>query len=240
MNIKPKNHLIILEKTKKLQKKASERQLLMLVQDLISEGYNGEKALLELLIDRRIVNNLNISYLDSIIFELIFNSTSSDIQQELKNYFPAGLVDLPSNLMLDYQPLQNLLMIHNYQEADQLTQQKLCQLAGLDITNQRNWLYFTDITLLPSNELYNIDLLWRVYSRYKFGFSKQRQIWLSNNCNWEKFWHQIGWKLDGVPRKYPNDFLWNINAPNGHLPLFNQLRGVQVLLALFNHIAWNK
>nr|AOM64601.1 hypothetical protein Riqu_122 [Riquetophycus sp.] len=240
MNTKSKNNLTISDKMKQLKSNASTRQQFMLVQDLKLAGYNGEKALLELLIDRRIINNVNISYLDSIIFESVFNSSYLNIKQDLNNYFPVGIVDLKSNIRIDYQPLQKVLMEHNYQEADKLTQQALCQLAGLDIKHTRDWLYFTDIALLPSDELYNIDLLWRVYSRYKFGFSRQRQIWLNNNCDWEKFWHQIGWKLDGTPRRYPHEFLWNINAPNGHLPLFNQLRGVQVLLALFNHMAWNK
>ena len=92
---------------------------------------------------------------------------------------------------------------------------------------------------MPSEDLIVIDSLWQAYSRHKFGFSKQRQIWLSTNCDWEKFWDQIGWKNNGIARRYPNEFLWDVNAPSGHLPLFNQLRGVQVLSALFNHIVWN-
>nr|YP_010952330.1 conserved hypothetical plastid protein [Gloiopeltis furcata]WMP13999.1 conserved hypothetical plastid protein [Gloiopeltis furcata] len=140
---------------------------------------------------------------------------------------------------MDYKPLQKLLISKHYRQADRLTQIYLCQLAGLDEDSKRNWLYFTDIQSLPSEDLATIDMLWRLYSRNKFGFSRQRKIWLSNNCNWEKLWSRIGWKNEGVACRYPDEFMWSIDAPQGHLPLFNQLRGVQVLSALFDHTVWN-
>ena len=212
------NNLTVSDKILKLHNSLSKKQQLLLVQQIVLEEINGEQALLDLLINRRVIDKLDVSYLDSIIFEALNNSRMEQIQQGLKNYFPNGLISFESSLSIDYQPLQNLLINHNFQEADRLTQVYLCKLVGLDQNSKRDWLYFTDISLLPSDDLYIIDKLWSIYSRYKFGFSKQRQIWLANNCNWEKLWIQIGWKSQGIPRRYPGEFIWTINAPSGHLP----------------------
>lgn len=230
------NTLKVSDKLIKLQNSVSIKQQLQLAQQISLDNLYGEEALLELLIKRRIIQNIDFSSLDSILFEILYTSTSDKIQQTLKNYFSHGIIELKSSLKIDYQPLQNLLMLQNYKEADRLTQIQLCKLAGLDRHSKRDWLYFTDIPLLPSDDLFAIDLLWRMYSRDKFGFSRQRQIWLINNSNWEKFCFQIGWTNQGIARRYPDEFIWDINAPQGHLPLFNQLRGVQVLSALFHHI----
>nr|YP_009295558.1 conserved hypothetical plastid protein [Mastocarpus papillatus]AOL58042.1 conserved hypothetical plastid protein [Mastocarpus papillatus] len=234
-----KNNLKVSNKIVHLQNCTSTKQELQLAKIISINDIHGEEALLELLIQRRIIQDTDFSSLDSILFEILCSSSSDRIQQTLYSYFTNGIVKLKSSLNMDYQPLQNLLMAHNYKEADKLTQIHLCKLAGLERNSTRDWLYFTDIPLLPSDDLLTIDLLWRMYSRNKFGFSRQRQIWLSNNSDWEKFWLQIGWIDKGIARRYPNEFFWNITAPDGHLPLFNQLRGVQVLSALFDHIVWN-
>lgn len=230
---------MLINKINQLPSNISTNQQLLLV-DQIRKEVGGENILLDLLINRCVLKSVEPSYLDSIIFEFLFCSNNKSIQQKLKNYFPNGLINLTFDLIQKYQPLQNLLMTHQYKEADVLTQSQLCSLAGLETKKGRTWLYFTDVSLLPSDDLIVIDKLWCIYSRYKFGFSKQREIWISNNCNWEKFWSKIGWKNKGIVCRYPDGFLWNINAPSGHLPLFNQLRGVQVLTALFNHPVWNK
>lgn len=240
MNNQVKKTFNISRAIDKLQSEISQQQQYNLVKELLLVGIQGEEELLELLINRRVNDKHKLSYLDSIIFEFLVNSDYSSISEAIHYYLPDGLVYLKPNLTINYQPLQNLLMMHRYQEADKLTQQQLCQIAGLNINNTRNWLYFTDILVLPSDDLRTINSLWQAYSRNKFGFSVQRKIWMSNNCDWEKLWQQIGWKNNGTSLRYPDEFLWHIDAPAGHLPLFNQLRGVQVLSALFNHIAWNK
>lgn len=214
------------------------KQQLRLSQEIFSYGLVGEEALLDLLISRRIITKVNISCLDGTLFQTLYSSNFHVIQQGLKNYFPHGLIEFESSFDLDYRNLQDLLQNYRYEEADRLTQKKLCKLVGLDDINKRDWLYFTDVPMIPADDLLMIDLLWRIYSREKFGFSKQRQIWLANNCNWNRLWQSIGWTSKNQPLRYPNEFNWSLNAPSGHLPLFNQLRGVQVLSALFNHIAW--
>nr|YP_009773964.1 conserved hypothetical plastid protein [Caulacanthus okamurae]QIZ74581.1 conserved hypothetical plastid protein [Caulacanthus okamurae] len=240
MDQKLSNHLLILNKIVELEHSISLSQQISLVQQIYVNGLEAQEALLELLVKRRNIQKLPFDSLDGILFEKLYNSQSNFIQQSLKSYFPHGLMDFSSSCNIEYKHLQTLLIQKQYQKADHLTQLSLCKLVGLDHNSKRNWLYFTDIPLISSDDLKNIDLLWRLYSREKFGFSSQRQIWLANDCDWEKLWMQIGWKREGIACRYPSEFTWNINAPKGHLPLSNQLRGMQVLSALFNHTFWNE
>lgn len=144
---------------------------------------------------------------------------------------------LPSERAIDYQPLQQLLAEQQFQEADRLTLQKLCELAG-PAAVRRKWLYFTEVDTLPVEDLRTINQLWLDHSQNKFGFSVQRQLWLSVGQNWDTLWPKIGWKQDKKWTRYPDEFIWDLSAPRGHLPLSNQLRGVQVINALLNHPAW--
>nr|QCI09041.1 hypothetical protein [Inkyuleea mariana] len=239
MNKPINKNLTILNKIEKLEEIASIKKQLELISQIIQEGTIGEEALLNLLINRRIIRKTTLMILDGCLFEALILINHKIIKEKLSQFFPNGIIELKSSLSLNYQPLQKLLIEKQFQEADQLTQIYLCKLAGLEQNCIRNWLYFTDIALLPSEDLYIIDLLWRIYSQGKFGFSIQRKIWLANDCNWEILWNKIGWKKQGNACRYPGDFIWNINGPPGHLPLFNQLRGMQVLSALFAHIVWN-
>lgn len=216
---------------------SSFNEQLKLIHQIIDEG--SEDLLADFLVEKCIFNKELPDYLDGIIFETLRKINKKSVSNKLNSYFQDGLIEFRSSLKIDYQPLQDQLILQNFKEADKLTQLYLCKLADLSDSSERNWLYFTDVFALPSEDLLAIDMLWRLYSRGKFGFSIQRKIWLSNEHNWEAFWSKIGWKDSGNPRRYPNDFIWDINAPEGHLPLFNQLRGVQVLSALFNHSVWN-
>lgn len=233
------HHLAVLKKINKLHKTVLNKKQLQLIDEIANEGLIGEEALSDLLIRRLIIDTSIPDYLDGLIFQVLNKTSFHTIKQNLNNYFPNGIIKFQTNLTIDYQPLQGLLINEDFQEADKLTQLFLCKLAGIYQKSKRNWLYFTDIPLLPIQDLYTIDLLWRIYSGGKFGFSVQREIWLANDGNWERLWHKIGWKKEGVSSRYPNEFIWNTGAPYGHLPLFNQLRGVQVLNALFNHIIWS-
>jgi hypothetical protein len=57
----------------------------------------------------------------------------------------------------------------------------------------------------------------------------------STDGDWQKLWLLIGWKLDGIWTRYPTSFDWSHQAPEGHMPLVNQLRGVRLLDAILNH-----
>jgi hypothetical protein len=140
---------------------------------------------------------------------------------------------------IDYVPLQQLLLEQSFQAADQLTLQKMCELAG-PAAVKRKWLYFTEVESFPDQDLITINNLWLTHSQGKFGFSVQRDLWLSVGKNWEKFWPKIGWKTSNTWTRYPQEFIWDLSAPKGHLPLSNQLRGVRVIAALLSHPVWTQ
>jgi len=152
--------------------------------------------------------------------------------------FPAGLVPLSADCKADYAPIQTALIQQDFETADRLTLEKMCELAG-PTAIARKWIYFTEVNTFPTLDLQTLDQLWFVYSEGKFGFSKQREIWLGVGKNWERFWPKIAWKADNIWTRYPGGFIWNLDAPDGHLPLSNQLRGVRVMDALMNHPAWH-
>nr|QUE29500.1 Ycf53 [Erythrotrichia foliiformis] len=209
---------------------------IQLLEDL---DFKDQQVLMEsyLFLEQRVASNSEtIDCIDGTIYKLIFRSGNVEIVEKLTNNFSDGLVDSSSPFRTLYLELQDLLVCDQLQEADKLTSKILCVLA--DVT-ERNWLYFSDVNKIPEAELKILDGLWRIYSKGKFGFSVQRQIWLSNGKDWNLLWSKIGWAKNEVLCRYPEGFIWNLTAPNGHLPLSNQLRGVQTLNALFNLAIWS-
>jgi hypothetical protein len=148
------------------------------------------------------------------------------------------ILSLRSERGIDYAELDQLLAAADFEAADRLTAKTLCQLAGA-AASQRGWLYFTDVPMLPTEDLSIVDSLWRSHSENRFGYSIQRRLWLNLGRNWERLWTEIAWKAGNHWTRYPGEFTWDISAPEGHLPLTNQLRGVQVFTALLNHSAWD-
>jgi len=50
-------------------------------------------------------------------------------------------------------------------------------------------------------------------------------------------WQKIGWKKEGLWTRYPGSFSWSLDAPDGHMPLINQLRGVRLMDSILRHPA---
>ena len=63
----------------------------------------------------------------------------------------------------------------------------------------------------------------------------QIRLLRSLNGRWDQLWPRLGWKQGGVWTRYPRSFTWSLEAPEGHLPLVNQLRGVRLMDALLSH-----
>lgn len=232
-------NLLQLRKIAHLEDALSREKQIKLVQHIIKDS-TGALSLLDILIDRRLNNIEKLSQLDGIIFKYLYSLKTDSLKEKIDEHFCKGVVQLESAHYIDYEPLYKSLLFNNFKEANRLTQTYLHELAGLNKNSKRRWLYFTDVLNLPIKDLKTIDTLWKIYSEGIFGFSVQRQIWLHYDKNWEKFWHIIGWKINKKNARYPNEFIWNNNAPAGHLPLCNQLRGVQVLATLFTHPAWEQ
>lgn len=207
-----------------------------LIQQLATLGNAGEEVLMEFLLKRRSVTRL--SWIDGKAYQVLYTSNSPSAKQFIQTHFPTGLVPLHSERGIDYTQLQQLLTIQDFQAADRITLQKLCELAGAAAV-QRKWLYFTDVENFTITDLKTINNMWLIYSEGKFSFSVQREIWLSLGKDWEKVWQKIGWKTGNNWTRYPDGFTWNLTAPKGHLPLSNQLRGVRAIASLLSHRAWS-
>eukprot|EP00270_Netrium_digitus_P012803 TRINITY_DN419_c0_g1_i2.p1 TRINITY_DN419_c0_g1~~TRINITY_DN419_c0_g1_i2.p1 ORF type:complete len:283 (+),score=45.85 TRINITY_DN419_c0_g1_i2:83-931(+) len=149
-------------------------------------------------------------------------------------------VPLESEAGVSYEALKNHLAAGEWEEADNETRRLLCVLAG-EGAAKRKWVYFTEVQFIPSNDFLTIDSLWRAYSNDRFGYSIQRRMWKSMDRKWKPFFLKIEWTYgrNSTYKKFPMDFTWDINAPVGHLPLTNALRGTQLLEKIFTHPAFS-
>ena len=132
--------------------------------------------------------------------------------------------------------LQWCLMCGELEEADRLTTAQLRALAG-PAAEERGYVYFSEVPGMPIAELAHLDSLWWFYSGGRYGFRIQRQKIERLRWRWEQLWPQIGWKNEGSWTRYPGAFTWSHDAPEGHMPLVNQLRGVRLMDAYLRHPA---
>jgi hypothetical protein len=213
---------------------SSEKKQLQLIPELVSLGGAGLDVLMEFLNKQQ---STPANLITGLAYQALYDAKTPNTQAFLQTHFPTGIVPLRSEAGIDYLPLQQRLVAQDFLAADRLTLEKLCELAG-EAALQRKWLYFSEVENFPITDLQTIDTLWFIHSQGKFGFSVQRELWLSLGKNWEKLWPQIGWKTGNNWTRYPNEFTWDLSAPKGHLPLSNQLRGVRVIASLLSHPAW--
>ncbi|MFH7030493.1 MAG: GUN4 N-terminal ARM-like repeat domain-containing protein [Heteroscytonema crispum UTEX LB 1556] len=206
-----------------------------LIPQLADRGNEGLDLLMEFLLKRR---DTPATWIDGNAYQVLYKSDAPKAKDFLQTHFPEGIVPLKSECGINYNSLQQLLAVQDFQAADRITLEKMCELSG-PTALQRKWLYFTDVENFPSTDLQTINTLWLIHSEGKFGFTVQREIWLSLGKNWENLWSKIGWKNGNNWTRYPNGFTWNLGAPKGHLPLSNQLRGVRVIASLLSHPAWS-
>ncbi len=226
-----------------------EKNQLQTLQELANAGESGRIALMQFLLEHRpslleiatppAPSSMMAKIVAGKAYAILRQSTDPQPQDFLRQYFPTGVIPLKSDVGVDYSRLQELLAQQEFQQADKLNNEKLCELAG-DVAMQRKWVYFTDVDRFPITDLHTINALWLVHSEGKFGYSVQREIWLGSGKIWEKLWTKLDWKNGNTWTRYPQEFTWDLSAPRGHLPLSNQLRGVRVIAALLAHPAWTK
>ena len=156
------------------------------------------------------------------------------LAQTFRQRYSEGWLAVTSASGIDYAPLQRALMDQHFEESDRLTSEHLRQLAG-EAAVKRGYVYYSEVPPIASVDLESIDRLWVVYSQGRFGFSVQIRLLRSLNGRWEQLWPRLGWKQGGVWTRYPRSFTWSLEAPEGHLPLVNQLRGVRLMDALLSH-----
>ena len=131
-------------------------------------------------------------------------------------------LQLNSAVGVDYSKLQNLLADRQWQQADAETAKVMLQAANRE---QEGFLRDEDLKRFPCIDLETIDNLWVHYSRSRFGFSVQNNIWQEIggklDADYEtycRFGDRIGWRIDRQWVSYTNFIFDRDNAPDGHLP----------------------
>ena len=135
---------------------------------------------------------------------------------------------------INFDKLQLNLLEQNFEEADRLTSSILRKLAG-KVAEKRGYVFYSEVNNMSGKDLETIDRLWKIYSQGKFGFSIQAKLLKSVGKRYDLLWPRIGWKKDGVWTRYPTAFSWSLEAPEGHMPLVNQLRGVRLMDSILRH-----
>ena len=164
------------------------------------------------------------------------------ILQVLKMYKPEFFEnDIYNNWFLTYterginfEKLQLNLLEQNFEEADRITSSILRELAG-KVAEKRGYVFYSEVKNMPGKDLETLDRLWKIYSQGKFGFSIQAKLLKSVGKRYDLLWPRIGWKKDGIWTRYPSAFSWSLDAPDGHMPLVNQLRGVRLMDSILRH-----
>ena len=137
---------------------------------------------------------------------------------------------------INYEELQLKLLEQEFEAADRLTSSYLRKLAG-KLAEKRGYVFYSEVNNMSGKDLQTIDRLWNIYSNGKFGFSIQAKILRSVGKKYELMWPKIGWKNNGYWTRYPNSFCWSLEAPEGHMPLINQLRGIRLMDSILRHPA---
>ncbi len=135
---------------------------------------------------------------------------------------------------INFDKLQLNLLEQNFEEADRLTSSILRELAG-KVAEKRGYVFYSEVKNMPGKDLETLDRLWKIYSQGKFGFSIQAKLLKSVGKRYDLLWPRIGWKKDGIWTRYPSAFSWSLDAPDGHMPLVNQLRGVRLMDSILRH-----
>ncbi|MDJ1182357.1 GUN4 domain-containing protein [Roseofilum casamattae] len=125
------------------------------------------------------------------------------------------------NLLL--QDLEHYLSNGEWQKADEETTRLMLQLGD---NENKGYLNGNDLRKFPREELRAIDELWVKYSNGQFGFSVQKQIWLDlggklgeyNFETFKKLGDRVGWRKRKGWLNYPEEYTFNTNALQGHLP----------------------
>ncbi len=133
----------------------------------------------------------------------------------------SGQDDPSSNKRVDYTRLRDFLKAGNWKKADEETFALMLKVAARE---KEGWLDLESIEQFPSNDLRTIDQLWVEYSRARFGFSVQKNIWWAiyggeTEADYERFCERVGWRKRSNKewRKWA-ELSFSINALPGHLP----------------------
>lgn len=133
-----------------------------------------------------------------------------------------------------YQKLEKLLKAQQWRDADQETYRLMITIVGKE---EGQWFEIEDLATFPCEDLKAIDGLWVKYSNGKFGFSVQKQIYVSSGAKlngkypgdeiWYRFANCIGWRRSFVDEVYGWRSGYELQAdlkksPHGEFPFVAQ------------------
>eukprot|EP00930_Biecheleria_cincta_P004892 TRINITY_DN105820_c0_g1_i1.p1 TRINITY_DN105820_c0_g1~~TRINITY_DN105820_c0_g1_i1.p1 ORF type:complete len:311 (+),score=56.21 TRINITY_DN105820_c0_g1_i1:55-987(+) len=144
---------------------------------------------------------------------------------------------LESDLGIDYSKLRDLLCAKEFKAADAETRSLLIKMSGEEAV-KRGWIYWAEVRRIPEKDMSTLEGLWQFCSDGRFGFAQQHKIWKKQRGQFDKFALEVSWFTDTwTNRNWPDEFVYTMEAPVGHLPLTNCIRGAQVLQELLDHPA---
>ncbi|NJM69751.1 MAG: TIR domain-containing protein [Scytonema sp. RU_4_4] len=132
--------------------------------------------------------------------------------------------DLSSEKGVDYTKLRDALAAGKWKEADNETYLVMLQAVGRE---ENDWIREEELLNFPCTDLRTIDQLWVNYSNARFGFSVQKEIYLSvggkpngryHKEAWKKFGDRVGWRVKQSWIDY-DEVTFDKTAPQGHLPV---------------------
>ena len=131
-------------------------------------------------------------------------------------------VPLLTEVGVDYTRLRDLLAAGKWKEANEETERVMLRAADPE---EYDWLIEYVLLTDFKTDLSTIDQLWVKYSSGRFGFSVLRRIWesLGGTCPWDygiaiKLGDRVGWRRRAWEWIDYEDLVFDINAPQGHLP----------------------
>jgi GUN4-like len=219
--------------TQSISLKIAEQGITRLVIPLVGTGHTHlsiNKVVIAMLSAiTQSLKNLSPNPLKEIIFVDKNESTIDIINQVAQSLFAQKEIDdvqLLSAQGIDYTQLRNLLAEGKWKEADEETAKVMLQASGQE---ERGWLDKEDMEKIPSIDLQTIDQLWLKSSNGKFGFSVQKQIWLSvggqpgydDDEMYKKFGEDVGWYIKDQDKWLLwDEHIFTLDAPQGHLPRY--------------------
>ncbi|MEI3651304.1 MAG: GUN4 domain-containing protein [Dolichospermum lemmermannii FEM_B0920] len=112
-------------------------------------------------------------------------------------------IQLKSAVRINYTKLRDLLAAQNWKEADKETYEVMIQAVG---KTSGDWFTSNELLNFPCQDLRTIDQLWVKYSKGGFGFSVQKEIYLSVGGKLRRyedeafsiFCRTVGWEWDSI------------------------------------------
>ncbi|MEA5530259.1 serine/threonine-protein kinase [Dolichospermum sp. UHCC 0684] len=155
-----------------------------------------------------------------------------DSKSDIQNPKLASVVSLESleisAVGMDYRKLRNLLAARKWEEADEETARVMLSVAK----QQESLRVKEDIDNFPCEDLRTIDYLWVKYSNGRFGFSVQKRIYenLGGTRKYDEkikdaFGDTVGWRKGGSWLDSSSETIFDIKAPEGHLPVLGMVAG---------------